>query len=315
MGKLEQLEAFVGVVDHQGFGAAGEKLGIAKSALSRRVSELERRLKVKLLNRTTRKLSLTTAGEEFYHQVKDTISDLNEAEQKLSDDQSVISGRLKIAAPLSFGYRHLSSALSEFIAQYPGIDLSLDLNDRNIDLVAEGYDMTIRIGELTDSTMIARKLGVIRFVTVASDDYLKRKGTPQHPTDLKDHEGLLYSNISAKQQWQYFDLDKSVAFVPPTRMSANNGDFLARMAINGLGITNGPTFLLDEYIKDGQLKVILQQYQRACVGMYALFPPGRLIPSRVKVLVEFLQQQYGDLPDWDKGYMSSEKIIPFEKWI
>ena len=304
MGKFEQFEAFVAVVDHQGFSAAGEKLGIAKSALSRRVSELEVRLKVKLLNRTTRKLSLTSAGEEFYQQVRGMISDLNEAEQKLSDDQSVISGPLKIAAPLSFGYRHLSTAISEFVVEYPEIDLSLDLNDRHIDLVAEGFDMTIRIGELTDSTMIARKLGVIRFVTVASQDYLDRKGVPKHPSELTFHDGLLYSNISAKKQWQYFDNKKSLAVVPATRMSANNGDFLAKMAVHGLGITNGPTFLLDEYVREGKLQVILQEYQRAEVGMYALFPPGRLIPSRVKVLVDFLQQQYGDCPDWDKGLIT-----------
>lgn len=303
MGRYEQLEAFVEVVDQQSFSAAGEKMGLVKSVLSRRVSELETRLGVKLLNRTTRKLSLTGAGEQLYQQTSLLLSDLLDAEQKVSDEQVALSGRLKIAAPLSFGYRHLSSAISEFVKQNPEIDVSLDLNDREVDLVAEGFDMAIRIGELIDSTLIARKLGVIRFVTAASDDYLKQHGEPEHPTDLVNHQGLVYSNLSARQQWKFVDNKQPIVAQPCTRLTANNGDFLAKAAIQGLGIVNSPTFILYDYIQTGKLREILKGYQVEATGLFALFPPGRLIPRRVKVLVEFLQKQFGGLPEWDKGLL------------
>ena len=310
MGRYEQLEAFVEVVDQQGFSAAGEKMGLAKSVLSRRVSELENRLGVKLLNRTTRKLSLTGAGEQLYSQASELIVGLLDAEQKVSDEQLSLSGRLKIAAPLSFGYRHLSSAVSEFIKRHPDIEISLDLNDREIDLVAEGFDMTIRIGRLVDSTLIARKLGVIRFVTLASADYLAQHGEPQHPSDLVNHQGLMYSNISARKQWTFVDKQQTIIAIPRARMSANNGDFLNRAAIEGLGIVSSPTFLAHDYISNGQLQPILQDFQQQGTGVYAIFPPGRLIPRRVKLLAEFLQQRYGDCPEWDKGLarMSHEDV-------
>jgi len=301
VGRYEQLEAFVEVVEQQSFSAAGEKMGLAKSVLSRRVSQLEKRLGVKLLSRTTRKLSLTGAGEQLYQQSSELIVGLLDAEQRVSDEQLNLSGRMKIAAPLSFGYRHLSSAIAEFIKHHPDIDVSLDLNDREIDLVAEGFDMTIRIGELVDSTLIARKLGTIRFATLASREYLQLHGEPQHPSDLINHQGLMYSNVSARQQWRFTDNGQTIIAIPHTRMSANNGDFLNRAAIEGLGIVSSPTFLAHEYIQRGELKVILEQFQPDGSAVYAIFPPGRLIPRRVKLLAEFLQQQYGDCPVWDKG--------------
>jgi DNA-binding transcriptional LysR family regulator len=301
MGRYEQLEAFIEVVDQQSFSAAAEKLGVVKSVLSRRVSELETRLGVKLLNRTTRKLSLTGSGEQLYQQASVLLTDILEAEQRVSDEQIALSGRLKIAAPLSFGIRHLSSAIAEFITEHPLINISLDLNDREIDLVAEGFDLAIRIGDLKDSSLIARKLGLIRFVTLASPAYLERNGIPKHPDELTNHDGLFYSNISDKNQWTYRDSNQLITSIPRNRLTANNGDFLIRAALSGLGITQCPTFLVDEFIRDGRLNVILKDYQNEDTGIYALFAPGRLIPRRTRVLVDFLQIQYGDSPAWDEG--------------
>lgn len=301
MGRYEQLEGFVQVVDQHSFSAAGEKLGVVKSVLSRRVSELESRLGVKLLNRTTRQLSLTDAGEQLYQQASVFLTELVEAEQKIADEQIALSGRIRVAAPLSFGVRHLSPAVSEFITDNPAINVCLDLNDREIDLVAEGFDLAIRIGEMKDSTLIARRLGIIRFATLASPEYLKARGVPQHPQDLSEHDGLFYSNITDKQQWSYVDGKQSLSVIPQNRLSANNGDFLTRAALTGLGITHCPTFLVDEYVRDGRLTVILKEFQAQPVGIYALFPPGRLIPRRTKALVDFLQLQFGDAPKWDEG--------------
>ena len=301
MGRYEQLEAFVRVVDHHSFSAAGDKMGVVKSVLSRRVSELETRLGVKLLNRTTRKLSLTGAGEQQYQQMSLLLAEMEEAELKVSEEQYSLSGRLKIAAPLSFGYRHLSSLISEFVENHPNIDVTMDLNDRQIDLVAEGYDMAIRIGELEDSTLIARKLSVIRFVPVASQGYLEQNGVPLHPSELVNHDGLFYTNVPERYEWQFIDNDKPLIAVPRHRLHANNGDFLVQAALDGLGIIYPPTFLVDEYRRNGQLQVLLQEYQRRPAGMYALFPPGRLIPRRAKALADFMQTKFGDLPVWDKG--------------
>lgn len=301
MGRFEQLAAFVEVVDQHGFSAAGQKLGVVKSVLSRRVSELETRLGVKLLNRTTRKLSLTGAGELLYQQASVLLPELLEAEQKVSEEQLLLTGGLKITAPLSFGYRHLSSVISEFILQHPEIDVSLELNDREIDLVAEGYDLAIRIGELDDSTLIARKLCQIRFVSVTCESYLNKHGEPQHPSELIHHDGLFYSNVSDRHQWQFVDKGEDIVVLPKPRLRANNGDFLVNAAMQGLGIFQSPTFLCDEFRRAGTLRTILEEYQRPGLGMYALYPPGRLIPRRVKLLVDFLQEKFGDVPEWDKG--------------
>ncbi len=300
VGRYEQLQAFVEVVDQQSFSVAAERLGVVKSVLSRRVSHLEARLGVKLLNRTTRKLSLTSAGEQLYQQASVLLVDLLEAEQKISEERVSLSGRLKIAAPLSFGVLQLSSAIAEFIDEHPEIDISLDLNDREIDPVAEGFDLTIRIGELKDSTLIARKLGVIRFVTVASPAYLQAHGIPSHPSELAAHDGLYYSNVSDKGQWSYVEGKQTLVTLPRHRLTANNGDFLTRAAMSGLGITQCPTFLVHDDIRAGRLNVILREYHSKGVGLYALFAPGRLIPRRSKELVDFLQQQYGDSPLWDQ---------------
>jgi len=301
MGRYEQLEAFVKVVDHHSFSVAGEKMGVVKSVLSRRVSELESRLGVKLLNRTTRKLSLTAAGENLYQQMSLLLAEMEEAELKVSEEQFSLAGRLKIATPLSFGFRHMSSVISEFIEQYPDIEVSLDLNDSEIDLVAEGYDMAIRIGDLVDSSLIGRKLSVIRFVTVASDAYLKKHGEPKHPSELVHHDGLFYSNITERSQWQFQANGDTLVSIPRVRLRANNGDFLVRACVNGLGILQIPTFLVDRYRREGSLKAILSDYRRNDQGMYALFPPGRLIPKRAKMLVDYMQETFGDLPEWDKG--------------
>ncbi len=301
MGRYEQLEAFVKVVDHHSFSAAGEKMGVVKSVLSRRVSELESRLGVKLLNRTTRKLSLTGAGEQLYQQVSLLLAEMQEAELKVSEEQLSLSGALRIAAPLSFGNRHLCNVISEFVQQNPNIDITMDLNDRQIDLVAEGYDMAIRIGELVDSTLIGRKLSVIRWVAVASEAYLEQQGEPQHPSELVNHQGLFYTNMTDRQEWQFSENGKPLVAIPKHRLNANNGDFLVKAAINGLGIVHLPSFLVDDFRRDGSLKAILKDYERQATGMYALFPPGRLIPRRAKAVTDFMLEKFGDLPEWDKG--------------
>ena len=205
MDKFADLEAFTAVVEAGTFSAAGERLGIAKSVVSRRISQLENRLGSRLLNRTTRRLSLTDAGKNFYQRAVQILADLGDAEQSVTTETTELRGSMKLAAPLSFGLGHLSGAIADFLAEHPAIELNLDLNDRSINLVEDGFDMAVRIGELQDSTLVAKRLGTIRNVACASEGYLEQHGRPAHPDELQRHIGLQYSNISYKQQWRFID--------------------------------------------------------------------------------------------------------------
>jgi DNA-binding transcriptional LysR family regulator len=190
-----------------------------------------------------------------------------------------LRGALKVAAPLSFGLAHLSSALTDFLDRHPAIKLNLDLNDRNINLVEEGFDLAVRIGELEDSTLVARRLGTSRMVTCASRAYLERHGEPLHPNDLQRHTDLQYSNIRYKQHWQFVDHDgKRFQAQPQIRIRANNGEALACAAAAGLGITTGPTFILGPYLKEGKLQRILRDCRRPSIGEFE----RAMIQERVK---------------------------------
>ena len=302
MDKFADIEAFTAVVEASSFSMAGERLGIAKSVVSRRISQLEKRLGSRLLHRTTRRLALTDTGKNFYQRAVQILADLDDAEQSVTEEAIELRGTLKLAAPLSFGLMHLSDAIADFLNEHPAIELNLDLNDRNINLVEEGFDMAVRIGELQDSTLVARRLGTARIMTCASRAYLERHGEPAHPDELQQHIGLQYSNISYKQQWRYqTPAGKTIQAQPQVRIRANNGNALAAAASAGLGITRIPTFILGNYVKQGSLVTILNKYQGAAVGIYAVYPPGRLMPRRIQVFSDFLAGRYGEHPYWDDG--------------
>jgi DNA-binding transcriptional LysR family regulator len=302
MDKFAEIEALAAVVEAGTFSAAGERLGVAKSVVSRRISQLEQRLGSRLLHRTTRRLALTDAGKNLYQRAVQILADLDDAEQGVTEETTELRGVLKLAAPLSFGVAHLVDAITDFLGEHPAMELNLDLNDRNINLVEEGFDMAVRIGELQDSTLVARRLGTIRNVTCASRAYLERYGEPAHPDELQQHIGLQYSNISYKQQWCYETPEgRMVHAQPQIRIRANNGETLAVVACAGLGITTGPTFILGSYLKKNKLVTILNEYRRPPAGIYAVYPPGRLVPRRIQVFSDFLAGRFGDHPYWDEG--------------
>jgi len=196
MGKFTDIEALTAGVEAGSFSAAGDRLGIAKSVVSRRISQLERRLGCRLLHRTTRRLALTDTGKNFYQRAVQILADLDDAEQSVTEETTELRGSLKLAAPLSFGLMHLSDSITEFLGEHPAIELNLDLNDRNINLVEEGYDMAVRIGELQDSTLVARRIGTARNMTCASHAYLDRHGEPAHPDELHQHTYACNTAIS-----------------------------------------------------------------------------------------------------------------------
>jgi len=294
MSRFEELEAFVAVVDYEGFGNAADRLGIAKSMVSRRVTDLEHRLGVQLLQRTTRRQSLTEAGRDFYQRATQLLDDLNEAEQYVADTQCRLSGRIRLALPLGFGVSLLARPIADFMSAHPDISIDIDLNDRQVDLIEENIDLAIRVADLEDSTLIARRLASVHFAFCASPDYLERHGEPRHPSQLADHEVLVYSNVPPGLQWSYEIDGKLVKPRVNYRLSANNGEFLAAVACQGKAIVNGPLALLEGHIRRGELQLILRQFQRPVVGMYVVYPPGRLVSRRVRALSDALYEYLRD---------------------
>lgn len=300
MDKFADIETFVTVVDTGSFSAAAERLDAAKSAVSRRVRALEARLGVKLLNRTTRRLSLTDAGRDFHQRACRILADLNEAEQAIGDADCALRGRIRVAAPLSFGLLHLAPAINAFAAQHPEVQLDLDLNDREVSLIEEGVDVAVRIGTLPDSTLIARRLCEIRRVAVASPDYLAKHGTPRTPDDLVHHLGLRYTNLPRQQYWRFSD-PNGRTYTPqvPDRMAANNGELLTRAAVDGLGLAAQPSFITYHALQAGALQSVLSDYALPGAALHAVFPPGRYQSRRVRVFTDFLAAQFADPPYWD----------------
>ena len=293
MNRFDELEAFVAVVDYRGFGNAAERLGMAKSMVSRRVSDLERRLGVQLLKRTTRRQSLTDAGREFHLRATQILADLNEAEQCVADAESEVSGRIRLAMPLGFGVIVLASPVAEFLAGHPAIEIDIDLNDREVNLIEENIDLAIRVGELEDSSLVARRLASVQIVTCASPEYLRRHGRPRHPSELAEHEVLTYSNVAVGRHWAFPHQGKPIVPRLRYRLAANNGEFLAAVASRGQGIVNGPRALMQAQIDAGELEPVLEDFPRPELGMYAVYPPGRLISRRVRVFSDALRAYFG----------------------
>jgi DNA-binding transcriptional LysR family regulator len=300
MERFEAMQTFVRVVEAGSFSAAAERMAVAKSVVSRRVQELEAHLGVRLLNRTTRRLSLTESGRHYYERILHIITEVEETELAITSEQAELRGELRIAVPLSFGLLHLMPLLNDFIAEHPALLLDLNLSDRQLNLIEEGVDLAIRIGRLADSTLVARRLAPIRFVVCASPDYLQRFGEPRTPDELVDHQGLLYSNIPEGVQWSFSAGGRNRSVKVPTRLRANNGDALLQAAINGLGITVMPSFLGYNALAQGLLKPVLTDYPVQSEAIYAIYPSQRYLPRRVRALVDLLVDRFGEHPYWDE---------------
>ncbi len=302
MDRFEALRTFVTVVESGQISAAADRLGCAKSVVSRRISDLETRLGAQLLRRTTRRLSATDAGRDLHQRAVRLLAELEEAEQSVSSGQASLSGRLRLAAPLSFGLLHLVPALNPFLAEHPDLVLDLDLNDRWTDLIDEGVDLALRIGRLDDSSLVARKIAPIRMLLCASPGYLARWGTPQTPEELAGHRGLIYGNVENPNLWRFTDeggVRRTVRV--PIRMQANNGDVLLEAAASGLGVCMTPTFIAYRAVIEGRLLPILSGFLLEEATAYLVYPTRRFVPQRVKALIHFLLERFGKHPYWDRG--------------
>jgi DNA-binding transcriptional LysR family regulator len=300
MDRLEEMRTFVKVVEHGSITAAAEHLGIAKSAVSRRLANLEGRLSVQLFRRTTRTLSLTDTGRSFYERCLRLLADVEEAEFSVSEQHGTLRGRLRVAVPLSFGLAHLGPAIGAFLDAHPEVEFDLDLNDRQVHLLAEGFDLAVRIAELRNSTLIARRLAPVRHLVCASPGYLTRHGTPRTAAELADHACLVYANAPTPGLWEYLDAAGRPGRVPvKTRILANNGDYLRQAAEDGHGIVLGPSFILYQAIERGRLIPILRDYQWLTLHAYAVYPHTRHLSQRVRAFVDFLAARFAGGPYWD----------------
>ena len=299
MGQLEDMAMFVRVVEAGSITKAAEQLNIAKSAVSRRLKELETRLGSQLISRTTRQSNLTQAGEQYYQKVHHILSEVDALNEETSGTPTRIEGTLKMTAPLSFGLMHLNDVIDEYANQHPELKFELDFSDRHTDLIEEGFELAIRIRELQDSSYQAKRLALIRYALCASPAYLERMGTPKTFDDLSEHEFLQYG-MSKSSAIELIDKQgKKHQVAVNGKIKANNGDFLREMAVKGHGIAFLPTFITYQALISGELVPILQQYQLPTLNAYAVYPKNRFLSQRCRYLIDFIAERFGDNPYWD----------------
>lgn len=301
MDKAQEMSSFAAVVDAGSFVGAAEQLGLSKTAVSRHVAQLEERLGVRLLQRTTRRLSLTEDGRRFYARSKELLAAIDEAEAELISQTGTPSGLIRVNAPLSFGMLHLAPLWGPFMARYPQVTLDVTLGDRLVDPVEEGYDLAIRITDLSrlaTSTLVSRALAPTRIVLCASPEYLRRHGTPRTPADLAAHEAIAYTYWAAGHEWTFHGPDGGRTTVRiRARLQTNNGDTCRLAALEHQGIVLQPDFIVGGDLKRGTLVELLPEYRTIDIGVYALYPTRKHLPLKVRRLIDFLADAFRT-PSW-----------------
>lgn len=296
MDKYQEMRVFSAVVEASSFVGAADSLDMSKAAVSRYVSELEQRLGVRLLHRTTRRLSLTPEGEVFLARCREILSSIEASEVEITTRSVSVSGLLKVSVPVSFGIRHMAPLWPDFLDLHPQLNLDVQLADRLIDLVDEGFDLAIRIARLEDSSLISRQIAATRLVLCAAPSYLERRGVPAHPSDLATHDVVGYSLLATGDQWQFEGPDGPVSVKVRPRFWSNNGDSCIAACVQGAGIQLQPTFLIDEELRRGALVEVLSQYQAATLGIYAVYPTRKFVLPKVRALIEFLDERLKAAP-------------------
>jgi DNA-binding transcriptional LysR family regulator len=300
MDRFQQMASFVAVVDAGSFVAAADALGLSKAAVSRHVAELEQRLGTRLLQRTTRRQSLTAEGQQFHLRARELLAGLDEAESELGARSGEARGTLRINAPLSFGVLHLAPLWGRFAERHPRVRLDVTLGDRVVDLVEEGYDLAVRVASLPASSLVSRRLASTRIVLCASPQYLARHGTPARPADLAAHRTIHYSYWSTRDEWRFDGPDgpESVRIRPV--LQANNGDTCRAAALDHQGVILQPDFLVGADLRSGALVELMPQYRSLRIGINAVYPSRKHLPLKVRRMVEFLVESFAT-PPWALG--------------
>ena len=302
MDRLRAYEVFVAVVAKGSFTRAAETLDTSPANVTRYVNELEAHLATRLLNRSSRRLSLTEAGEALVERARGILDEVAETEAIASSAALSPRGRLRINAPLSFGILHLAPLWPRFLARYPEIELDVDLIDRVVDLVGEGYDLAVRISRVGSQALVGRKLAASRNIVCASPDYIARRGAPEVPADLLGHDCVGYSGAATADEWHLIDgAGRTHAVKVPCVMHSNNGDTVRAAALAGLGIIWQPTFLIGDDLRQGRLVPLLPGHRMPDIDVLAVYPSRRHLSAKVRVMVDFLAEAFRGTPPWDRA--------------
>lgn len=299
MDRLAGIQVFAQVVESGGFSKAAAKLKLSTSAASRLVAELETHLETRLLNRTTRKVSLTESGRAFYERAVQLLADLEEAEQEAARAAVVPRGTIRLTTPVNFGVRHLAPAIAEFLAAHAEVRFDVSLSDRVVDLVEEGFDLAVRVGPPGSENLVARKLGETRLVPCASPQYLAAHPAPKAPEDLAAHNCFTYEYVSPRNVWRFRDATGAERAVRIAgTLHSNNGDLLAEVAARGCGIVFEPAFIVGPDVRAGRLVPLLQEFAPPPAPIYAVYPSRKHLSAKVRRFVEFLVERFAQGQDW-----------------
>jgi len=299
MDRLKQIESFVAVATKGSLTAAANAEGVAPAVIGRRIDALEERLGVKLLVRTTRRITLTHEGSAFLEDCQRILIELATAEASVTEGGVKASGHLRVTAPAGFGRRHVAPLVPRFLSLHPDVSLSLNLSDRVVDIVNEGFDCAVRVGDLPDSSLVSVRLADNRRMCVASAEYLKRHGPPKHPSELGKHRCLLLSSEASQPRGWAFTVDGKVIHVRPNgQIDCSDGQVLHDWCAQGMGIAWRSTWEVHEEVADGRLIAVLEDYAAPPNGIYAVFPQRKHLPLRVRLWIDFVKQTYGDATYW-----------------
>lgn len=299
MSDFVDMEIFARVVSAGGMSAAGREMGLSPAVVSKRLRRLEDRLGTRLMQRTTRQISLTEAGVGFYERVVAILASIDEAEAYVTRRSSLARGTLKVSAPTSFGRMHIAPHLGPFLAENPDLSVHLDLSDEFVDIVGDGFDLAVRIAELSDSSLVARRLAPIHRVLCAAPDYLARRGTPATIADLADHACL---TAAPQDHWRLEGPEGIVTVKPVGPIQTNSSEVVREAVLAGLGIALRSTWDVGPDLSAGRLRLVLPNYRASRhVAVHAVYPSRRFLPAKVRLFIDYLSRLYGPSPYWDKG--------------
>ncbi|MBV9459943.1 MAG: LysR family transcriptional regulator [Bradyrhizobium sp.] len=297
MDRIDAMQAFVAVADLEGFAPAARKLKLSPSAVTRLIAALEERLGARLLQRTTRSVTLTDTGRHYLERARRILADVEEAERAAEGERTRPSGRLVVSAPLGFGRLHVSPVMSAYLKRYPEVAGELRLEDRMVNLVEDGVDLAVRLGHLADSSLVARHVGEMRRIMVASPAYLKARGEPKTPAAIAQHDTILFGGSAGAADWRFIDAGKEVRITYDPRFSSNSSDAAIQYAADGGGLTRVMAYQAADALKAGKLKIVLQKFELPAVPINIVYPTSRLLSAKVRSFIDLVME----IADWHFG--------------
>jgi DNA-binding transcriptional LysR family regulator len=290
MDRIDAMQAFVAVADARGFAPAARKLGLSPSGMTRLIAALEQRLGARLLQRTTRSVTLTDVGARYLERVRRILADVEEAESSAEGERTKPSGRLTVSAPIGFGRLHVSPAMSKYLARHPEVSAELRLSDRMINLVEDGVDLAVRIGHLPDSTLVARHVGEMRRIVIASNAYLKRRGEPKTPQAIESHDTIQFGATTAGPEWRFDQDGGEIRVLPTPRFTTNSADAAIQYAEQGGGLTRVMAYQAAEALKRGRLKIVLAKFEQPPLPIHIVYPTSRLLSAKVRAFIDLVAE-------------------------